>query len=230
MEYRLFDFFEEYDPNIPESMHDGMIHKLTYSDNLTRISFYVHFPKLVPAADVFSFEQHLEKLLRIESVRIMPRYTEESFTLEYFRDILIFLKRELSVINGFLDGADIVLKGNDIHITLKNGGYDILMQYRVPDRIRSIVSDMFSKLLNVRLEGGNSVSEEAFMEMKQKAEESLPKQPVAVQSSAPKNDVKAAPAAAQATAVNAEIAGIDPDSAVLVKGRQIRDIPVSINC
>ena len=229
MGYRLFDFFEEYNPNIPESMHDGMIHKLTYSDNLTRISFYVHFPSLVPAADVFSFEQHLEKLLRIETVRIMPRYTEESFNLEYFRDILIFLKRELSVINGFLDGADVVLEGNNIHITLKNGGYDILMQYHVPDRIRGIVKDMFSRLINVELEGGNAVSEKVFMEMKQKAEESLPKQPVAIQSSAPKNDTKAVPASAQTTSVNAEITGIDPESAVLIKGRQIRDIPVSID-
>ncbi len=231
MEYRLFDFFEEYDPNIPESMHDGMIHKLTYSDNLTRISFYVHFPELIPASDVFSFEQQLEKLLQIESVRILPRYSEESFTLDYFSDLLIFLKRELSVVNGFLDGAEIALDDDKLHITLKNGGYDMLMQYHVPERLRDIIRDMFSKLLTVELEGGNAVSDEEFKEMIQKAEESIPRQPVPVlpAAQAPKNDSKPVPAEAQAVAVNSEIPGIKADSAVLIKGRQIRDIPSSID-
>jgi DNA polymerase-3 subunit alpha (Gram-positive type) len=231
VEYRLFDFFEEYKPQIPESMYDGMIHKLTYSDNLTRISFYVKFGKLVPADDIFNFEHNMEHLLHIESVRVLPEYSSESFTLDYFSDILALLKREASVINGFLDGAEVTFSGDKLHITLKNGGYDILMQYRIPEKLRGYIEKMFSKLITVELEGVNAVSEEEFKELIQKTEESLPKQSVPVipvQASADPGQKKSAPTA-QATAINAEIADIVPDSAVLIKGRQIRDIPVSID-
>lgn len=231
MEYRLFDFFEEYNPQIPESMHDGMIQKLTYSDNLTRISFYVSFPELVSAEDIFSFERNLEHLLKIEAVRIFPKYSGDSFTLEYFNDILAFLKRELSVVNGFLDGAEITLNENKLHIILKNGGYDILMQYHVPDRLRNIIDKMFSRLLTVEFEGGNAVNEEEFKELIHKAEENIRRQPAPVQMQTlpPKSDQKSSAPSAQATAVSAEIGDIVPDSAVLIKGRQIRDVPVSID-
>lgn len=229
MKYRLFDFFEEYDPKIPESMHDGMIHKLTYSDNLTRISFYVSFPQLVPAADIFSFEHYMQQLLQIESVRILPEYSEYSFSLEYFSDILAFLKREISVINGFLDGAEVTLSENILYIVLKNGGYDILMQYHVPERMRDIINKMFSKLFTVELKGEKAVSEEEFKEMIHKTEESLPKQPVfVIPQSAVSSQNSSAPSA-QSTAVNECITDIVPDSAVIIKGRQIRDIPISID-
>lgn len=229
MKYRLFDFFEEYDPKIPESMHDGMIHKLTYSDNLTRISFYVSFPQLVPAADIFSFEHHMQQLLQIESVRILPEYSEDSFSLEYFSDILAFLKREVSVINGFLDGAEVTLSENILYIVLKNGGYDILMQYHVPERMRDIINKMFSKLFTVELKGERAVSEEEFKEMIHKTEESLPKQPVFVMPQSAVSSQNSSAPSAQATAVNERITDIVPDSAVIIKGRQIRDIPISID-
>ncbi|MGN0631368.1 MAG: exonuclease domain-containing protein, partial [Ruminococcus sp.] len=48
-------------------------------------------------------------------------------------------------------------------------------------------------------------------------------------SAAPKSDAKPSAPSAQATAVNGEIPDVVPDSAVLIKGRQIRDIPVSID-
>lgn len=105
------------------------------------------------------------------------------------------------------------------------------MQYRIPEKLRGYIEKMFSKLITVELEGVNAVSEEEFKELIQKTEESLPKQSVPVipvQASADPGQKKSAPTA-QATAINAEIADIVPDSAVLIKGRQIRDIPVSID-
>ena len=231
MEYRLFDFFEEYNPQIPESMHDGLIHKLTYSDNLTRISFYVKFPRLIPAGDVFEFEHHLEKLLQIETVRILPSYASEMLTMDYFEDMMTFLKRELSVINGFMDGAEVTLEGDRLHIVLKNGGYDLLMQYRVPEKLRALIERMFSRLVTVQLEGDNAVSQDEFQQMIHKAEETLPRQTVSVlpQAAAPKKESSAPAVSAQSVQVSGDIPGIEPDSAVLIKGRPIRDVPISID-
>ncbi len=234
VEYRLFDFFEEYHPEIPPSMQDGMLQKLTYSENLTKLSFYVSFPQLVAAEDVFAFEHHLEGLLRIESVRILPRYAAEQFTLDYFGDMMTFLKRELSVINGFLDGAEVTLTGDILSITLKNGGYDLLMQYHAPEHLRNLIERMFKRRISIEMKGSNAVSAEAYQEMQQKAEESLPKQPIPIlpptgSNGATKKDGATDKAEAQAVSLPTGIADIVPGSGVLIKGRQIRDIPLTID-
>ncbi len=232
MEYRLFDFFQEYNPQIPESMHDGMIHKLTYSDNLTRISFYVSFPQLIPASDAFAFERHMEQLLQIETVRVYPRFSSELFTLDYFPDIMTFLKRDLSVVNGFMNDAEVTMdEASVIHVTLKKGGYDILMQHRTPDKIQGIIRDMFDCTYTIELHGENAMPIDDFNEMIRKAEQNIPRQPVSTPSQGISggSSKPSAPAQAQAVSVNGEIPGIVPGSAVLIKGRQIRDIPVTID-
>ena len=53
METLRFSYFlDPYVTAFPDSMQDGMLYRLTYAENLTRLSFYVTFPHLVPAADV----------------------------------------------------------------------------------------------------------------------------------------------------------------------------------
>ena len=59
-EIKLGDFLKEYTTEIPDTVTDGNIYKLTYSSDLTEISFYVKFSKLIPYNDVIAFEKHLE--------------------------------------------------------------------------------------------------------------------------------------------------------------------------
>ena len=49
MDLNFAEFLEEYVPIMPESIKDGILNRLTYSENLTKISFYITFPHLVPA-------------------------------------------------------------------------------------------------------------------------------------------------------------------------------------
>ena len=34
----------------------------------------------------------------------------------------------MTVVNGFIDGAEVTLDGDNLHIQLHNGGYDILQK------------------------------------------------------------------------------------------------------
>ena len=54
---RFSDFLDSYIQTMPDSMQDGMLYRLTYAENLTRLTFYVTFPQLVPANDLFSLEK-----------------------------------------------------------------------------------------------------------------------------------------------------------------------------
>ena len=119
---RFSDFLDSYIQTMPDSMQDGMLYRLTYAENLTRLTFYVTFPQLVPANDLFSLEKTLQQALEIETVRIAPNYAATLCQTAYFPELLQLLKREQPVVNGFFDHAQIQQDGQNWTITLKNGG------------------------------------------------------------------------------------------------------------
>ena len=235
MDLNFAAFLEDYIPVMPHSVQDGILKRMTYSENLTKISFYIAFPQLVPVQDLLALEHELEIRLEIHSVRLHPRYAPELFSMAYFADLVVFLKREMTVVNGFIDGAEVQLEQDRLEIHLHNGGYDILEKYHVADFFSGIIEQMFNKKLHVVFIGDASVSEDAFQAMIAKAEQELPQHTeqfqTAAQAPSGGNAPKAAKApkpTAQNVAINDEIPGVVPGSAVLIKGRPIRDIPMAI--
>ena len=233
MDLNFAEFLEEYVPIMPESVQDGVLKRMTYSENLTKISFYIAFSHLVPAQDLIALEHELEIRLEIHAVRLHPRYTPELFTMTYFPDLVMFLKREMTVVNGFIDGAEVTLDGDNLHIQLHNGGYDILQKYHVADFFSGLLEQLFSKPFHVEFLGDASVSDDQFQAMIAQAEKELPKhsEQFQAQPSAPAPSAggeKAPKPTAQSVAMNEDIPGVVPGSAVLIKGRPIRDIPMPI--
>lgn len=231
METLRFSYFlDPYVAALPDSMQDGMLYRLTYAENLTRLSFYVTFPHLVPAADVFALEQTLQAALEIETVRIAPKYDSALCSVDYFPDLLQFLKREQPVVNGFFDNAEVHLSETTLQITLKNGGYDILNRYHVTEQIQNLLQRLFSVQRKVELQGTAAVSEEDYHMMQEIAEKTVPKHVEQFQapSTAPAPQGKAEPVKAQSVTLSIALDNIVPGSATLIKGRPIRDLPISI--
>lgn len=224
-------FLEEYVPVMPQSMQNGVLHRMTYSENLTKISLYVEFPILVPMQDIFSLEHELEVRLEIQAVRIYPHYDENCFTMAYFPDLVLFLKREMTVVNGLIDGAETAYHDGILEIHLKNGGYDILEKYHVADFFSHMLEQMFLKHISVQMHGTTSMPEEDFQAMLAKAEATLPKQTVqqtAKTSGGTNGKTETPKSMAKSVKLQVEIDGIVPDSAVMIRGREIRDMPISI--
>ena len=55
MNINLSEFLKEYCGEIPESVRQGEIFKLTYSEKLDNINFFALYKKLVPSEDIFTF-------------------------------------------------------------------------------------------------------------------------------------------------------------------------------
>ncbi|MCC8135771.1 MAG: hypothetical protein LIO40_03740 [Ruminococcus sp.] len=55
MNVKLTEFLKEYDAEIPESVRDGELYKLTYTQKLDSISFYVYFQKKIYCNERISF-------------------------------------------------------------------------------------------------------------------------------------------------------------------------------
>ena len=230
MEIQLTSFLEEYISDLPVSMQEGKIQKLTYSDNLTKISFYLTFPNLVSAEEVFQLEHKLEHVLEIETVRFHPKFPKEAFQISYFSDIFAFLKRELTIVNGFFDGADVTLENSILHIQLKNGGYQILMRYHVTEYLQQLLNRLFQLSLQVKIDGEDEVPADDCAAMIQAAEQNIARTPIpeTVQPTAQVSPKQMDTPKAQTISLTMELPQVVPDSAVLIKGRAIRDLPISI--
>lgn len=231
MELNFAAFLEEYVPIMPDSVKEGILQRMTYSENLTKISFYITFPHLVPAQDLLALEHELEVRLEIHAVRLHPRYAPELFSMAYFADMVIFLKRELTVVNGFIDGAEVTFEKNQLQIQLHNGGYEILEKYHVADFFSGLLEQMFHQKIQVQFIGTASVTEDEFQAMIARAEKELPKHVDQFQAPAPTaatGTANATKPSAQSVNMNQEIPGIVSGSGLLIKGRMIRDVPMPI--
>lgn len=230
MEINFAQFLEEYHPVLPESMQNGILRRMTYSENLTKISFFVSFLERIRANELLETERQLEESLEIQTVRIHPRYTPELFSIDYFADLLVFLKREMTVVNGFFDDAEVIMRQQQLCVKLKNGGLDIMEKYHVADFFSGMLRELFSQEIRVCLEGDASMTEEAYAAMIEKAEKTLPKHEISytVPESTAANAPISKPPEAKNVAMHDKIPGVVPDSAQLIMGRPIRDIPMPI--
>ena len=170
---RFSNFLDPYIQTMPDSMQDGMLYRLTYAENLTRLTFYVTFPQLVPATDFFSLEKTLQQALEIETVRIAPNYAATLCQTAYFPELLQLLKREQPVVNGFFDHAQIQQDGQCWTITLKNGGYEIVQRYHVAEQLQNLLQRLFSVSIKVEILGEAAVSTESYQQMQETAEKTV---------------------------------------------------------
>lgn len=229
----LAEFLKEYGAEIPESVRGGEIFKLTYSDTLDSMTFFAHFPSLVPAEDIFAFEHAVEAAIRVSKIRLSCRYPEEIFSMSCYEELLKLIKRDVTVVNGFLEGAEVSLSEDRLHIRLTHGGREILDRFRFTKSFSQLIYNQFGKRIRVELEGGTSVSEDEYSEMVERIEAELPDysdQLIPEKSEEEKRREEAAAAVpTRSVDVTSLDTGFDPESAQIIKGRAIREKPVPIS-
>lgn len=230
-EIGLGDFLNEYTSDIPEITKNGKIYKMTYSSGLTEISFFVKFDKLIPYDDVISFEKKLENLFSIEKVNLFCAYFPELFSMNYYNDLICKLKRKLSVVNGFLDGADVDYADGLITIGLKNGGYDLLVKSNFSGEFSKLIREEFGIEVEVKLTGEHTVNVQEHEKMMEEVRATLPKIQEQVKESLPRISSETP----EISAPKADISGvempfeIETRSAEIIMGRNIRNTPESIS-
>ena len=232
MNINLAEFLKEYNTEIPDSIRCGEIFRLTYSDKLDHITFYANYEKLVPSEDIFLFEKTVEEVFQVEKMRLSCRYPAEIFGMDCYLELLKLLKRDVSVVNGFLDDADVRLSEGRIDIKIIHGGLDILNKFDFCGRFSRLIYNQFGLKTEVALTGDSSVSDEEYDKIVETREAEMPdyssqlvpektveeKQREEMQSVIPTASI-------DVTALDKEF---DPESAEIIKGKAIREKPVPI--
>lgn len=232
MNIKIAEFLKEYSAEIPESISGGEIFRLTYTEKLDKMRFFARFDSLIAAEDIFAFEKAVETALRVDTIRLSCRYSEEMFGMDYFPELIKLLRRDISVVNGFLEDAQVHLSGDVINVRIVHGGLDILNKYNFCRNLSHIIYNMFGVKVSCVLEGESDVSAEEFNSMAQRCEEEIPDlarqlEPVKSREEIIAEERQAAvpTAAVSADTVNKEF---DMESAEIIKGHPIREKPISI--
>lgn len=225
MQVNLSEFLKEYCSEIPESMRNGSLFKITYSENLRKFSLYVHFDNIIKASDIINTEKTLAGSIDAELIRIKPRYDKSIFSCESVPELLQFLKRYVPLVNGFLDDADFSINGEIINIVLKHGGLDMLKKCRFTTQFSQLIYSQFRMKMTVNLIGGEKMSDEDYDKLTQKIIESMPvdvtPQPKTVENAQNEKESAIASVKSQKIDISFLDNDFDRESAELIFGKPI---------
>jgi len=233
MNINISEFLKDFTSDLPESVRAGEVYRLTYSSDLKHISFYVHYEDILPAEDIFAFEKAMETALQVERIRLNCRYPEGKFSLSALGELFPLLKRDIAVMNGFLDNAECRKTEDKLFIKIKYGGLEILEKSGFPRKLSAMIYNQFGVKLGVELEGEVSVSSAAYDEMIEELEASMPDYSDQLIPEKSPEEIRREEAQSVIPTKSVDITSLnkdfDPESAEIIKGRAIRNQPVSIS-
>ncbi len=223
---KISEFLMEYKPEIPESVSAADILRLTYSENFDRLNFYVRADSIIPWEDIISFEHSVETTVNTAQVRLYCSYPEELFSLDAFDYIITLLKRELPVVNGFLDRAERSFDGNRLNVNIVHGGLDILNKCGFCVRLSRLIKELFGKNIEVILNGQNALGRDEYDAMLERMESELPdySSQLIIENDSDEQ-IPEEIASVDKESLDVEF---DVESAEIIKGKPIRGKPVSI--
>ncbi len=233
MKVNLEEFLKEFTNEIPESIKNGDIYKITYTQKMDSISMYAVFPSLLEYNEIIGFEKNLEVILKLDRFRLYPRYDEKLFSMVYYKTLIDMLRRKMSVVNGFLDGADTSLSENKLTIKLNHGGLSILQTHNFQSELSKLIYNQFGLKVDVELIGEALVSSESYDKMIEQASADMPDYSSQLMPEKTNEDLKHEAAEAATPTQSIDISALNLDfnheSAEIIKGKAIRTNPISIS-
>ncbi len=227
MELKLADFFADLAAALPASTHDGKLFRITYNEPKTEMTFHVRFAQVISAADCVALENALEQGAQLERASLACYYPPQLLSAACVPELIEKLKRQLSVLNGFLDHAEISLSDNILEITLSRGGYDIVSESGMCRALAAMIRNEFTRDVQVHLHAPEDIPPDAHEQLIAAAEATMPKHDdqVAANGSAPKAEAsKDAPPPMQHAVTDYLRLPFDLDGeAFLAYGKQIKE-------
>ncbi len=224
MKLNIKEYLYDYLDLIPNPIGEGEIIKIVHTANLTSFSIYASFKTLQKSEDIHIFEKNMGERLKIENFSLVCKYTPDMFSVEYFPELILKLKRKFSVVNGFLDNAYAEFENETLTIELKNGGYELLAKAKIDLVLPKLVFDEFSRKISVKFCGNLSCPEEHYEKMIETAAALIP-QPVFEEK--PKQEIKENKPI-QTVTVNFSDLPILSEGAQILKGSKINENPIPI--
>ena len=223
------ELFSEYTELIPNSIGRGDILKLQYTPNFSDIYIYASFAQLQSGEYIADFENGLGKALNT-AVSLICRYAPNLFSDKALPELVVQLKKKISLINGCFKGAMYSIDDKDkkVIIAIKGAGADMLIKAGFEREMSRIIREYFQVEYSVELKS-LSTAENRHENYQRDVEAYMASMPIP---DAPPSD----PFAAFDTEISADnIVTLDykdlpilSENAEILRGRKIEAPPVNI--
>lgn len=150
------DLFSEYIDTdlLSDTLSDGRISSVKIDSQKRIMDIGLSLNNTVDRSELFNLEKAIAgSSLALNFVHIMPNFPAESFTPNYFSQLLLQLKREIPSLNGTVADAEASVEGNTITIHLNHGGHSILIGKGFDKALQNIIKREFGLLFNVEFKG-----------------------------------------------------------------------------
>ena len=168
------DIFSQFDVEMPAAVAGGKILKIISGRDNTELCIVAAFDDYVKYDEIDSFCTFMKKALGAAKFCVQCKYTPDKLSQDYFPEIFRFFKDRFPLVNGFFNNAEAKINGDDVNITLKHGGFDLLEKQGASRALSSLVEEMFSRKVNFTFDGVLETDQEAYEREQQEFLASLP--------------------------------------------------------
>lgn len=145
----LFSEYKGYLDDIDAGLGNAEILKMSANTDDRSISFTVVFNRYVCENTLDKLKDKLKNLLSLSGVDIVPVFDGVPFSAQYFDDIAVWAKKNISVTNGFLHNCEFEYNDQTVTISLLNGGKDILDTANAAGQIERMLFERFNEDIKV---------------------------------------------------------------------------------
>ncbi|QNO19329.1 PolC-type DNA polymerase III [Caproicibacterium amylolyticum] len=171
--------------NLPEHLLSGELKQLHINAKERGITAEVALDGIVMRKVLYDAEKRISacKQLNLSRAQILPKYDSNLFSIDYYPELVVELKRREATINGTLLGSTAALENDTLTIELKHGGANLLNS-RHADRILSqLIREEFGMNIRVTFTGRLEVDGEGehYKEMQAHQTEKVYRQEIVAQ-------------------------------------------------
>ena len=231
---RFADIFRPFvQGQVARQLMEAPIHHIDAKREKRQITVELHPQERIPQQEILRVEQEIMKQADLSLFEILTRYRPELFCCESMEDILHELRKRGYPANGIFEGSQQKLENDCLTIELKHGGYQLITQSGCDQAIKRAISEQYGLALDVKFSGILDLDEtqqeyrniirEPTLTPEQKKALERPKEVAKPQKSG-KAAVKTA------GKIQFDFTGLpfQEDSAVLIKGKPIKERPIPL--
>lgn len=154
------DFFGRYieTSKLPEIIKNSKILNVKIDSAVCSMEIEAECSELIDRKSIFNAEKLIcSGLLNISQCFFKPHYDSILFSVDYYPELILELKRRCASLNGTLNDSSAELKDNNLIITLQHGGKDILEQQKFDKKLAQLIRDEFNINIEVKFNGIMSI-------------------------------------------------------------------------
>ncbi len=168
---KFFDFFKHYTPaeEDREMLSSAENVKVRVAKNPLRIEILADFPTVIHNAQLYPIEDELCALYEAASVRIMPTFPKELFSVTYMVEVIDEAVRVGVIARGFFDQASYEDNGETISITIPflPDSIDFMNHSGTTDTLGNILRCRFGVERKIRIVSSDDAAERIQQRAKQ---------------------------------------------------------------